>query len=150
VVEHLSAQGLEAVHLAEEQAREMGHEYLGTEHLLLGLLAQEATSAAGALRSLGVQLAQVRSEVERMLGLGEGPGVGSIRLTPLATRALERAVAQARTVGHDLASCEHLLLGLAEERDGLAARILLRLDVSLEQVRTELAGQAGARGDSGR
>lgn len=143
VYERLSTQGQEAVHLAEEQARQMGHDYLGTEHLLLGLLSQEGTAAATALRALGVEPGHVRAETERTVGPGEGGRSESIALTPLATRALERTVGEAEAREARLASCGDLLLGLAAVPDGLAVRILMRMDVSPEQIRTALAEASG-------
>lgn len=116
----------------------MGHDFLGTEHLLLGLLGQRDTPAAGALRRLGVQPDRIRSETERIVGPGEGGGGGSIPLTPLANRALERTATEAESGGRELATGEDLLLGLAEVREGLAARILQRLDLSADQIRAEL------------
>jgi ATP-dependent Clp protease ATP-binding subunit ClpC len=117
----------------------MGHEYLGTGHLLLGLLDQQGTAAAGVLSSLGVDSGHVRDEIQRTIGPGEREVTGSIPLTPLAERALRRTLEEAQEAGRDLAGDEQLLLGLAGERTGLASRILLRLDVSPEEIRTELA-----------
>jgi ATP-dependent Clp protease ATP-binding subunit ClpC len=146
VHEHLSAQGLEALHLAEEQARAMGHDYLGTEHLLLALLTQR-TRAAAALSALGVEVGVVRAETERIVGLGEG-GRDSILLTPLARRALEETTRQAQAQEHRSAGCEDLLRGLAAVPDGLAARILTSLDVSPEQIEATLSGVSGPGNDS--
>jgi ATP-dependent Clp protease ATP-binding subunit ClpC len=143
VYERLSEQGQETIRLAEAQAREMGHAYLGTEHLLLGLLAQRDTSAGSALQYRGVELGTVRAEAERIVGLGDDRASGSIPLTPLANRALERTLSAAEARGHELASAEDLLLGLTDVADGLAARILLRLDVSLEELRKSLTGDLG-------
>jgi ATP-dependent Clp protease ATP-binding subunit ClpC len=143
VYDRLSAQGLEAVHLAEEEARAMGHEYLGTEHLLLGLLAQQDTLAASALRTLGVEGERVRSEAVRILGAGDGGGSETVPLTPLATRALERTAEEATAHGRDLADGEDLLLGLTEVKDGLAVRILERMDVSADQIRGTLGRPTG-------
>lgn len=127
----------------------MAHDYLGTEHLLLGVLAQGDTAAAGALRRLGVQPAQVRLETERIVGPGESSGSGDVPLTPLAKRALERATSDAQDAGRELATVEDLLLGLSEMREGLAARILRRLDVSAESIRTELATSGASDPSSG-
>lgn len=125
----------------------MGHEYLGTQHLLLGLLAQEGTSAAGALEILGVRFPHVRAESERIIGPGEGRPAGPIPLTPLATRALQEALSEADGLGRKLAGGEDMLLGLAAVPDGLAARILLRLDVTSEQLRAALPGPPGPQPD---
>jgi ATP-dependent Clp protease ATP-binding subunit ClpC len=130
--------------LAEDQARAMGHEYLGTEHLLLGLLGQQGTPAASALTKLGVEAGYVRSEIERTIGPGEREVLGNIPLTPLAERALRRTMEEAAAAGQDEAGAEELLLGLAGEQGGLAARILLRLDVSPEQIRDALPRRSGA------
>ena len=126
----------------------MAHEYVGTEHLLLGLLAQRDTPAATALHRLAVRPAQVRAETERIVGPGEGSGSGSIPLTPLATRALERTATEAEARKGDLATGEDLLVALAEVRDGLAARILGRMDISAEQIRSELASLSGSGSQS--
>jgi ATP-dependent Clp protease ATP-binding subunit ClpC len=142
--DRLSAQALDALHLAEKEARAMAHEYVGTEHLLLGLLAQQDTPAATALQRLGVRPALVRAETERIVGPGEGSGSGSIPLTPLATRALERTATEAEARDEKQATGEDLLVALAQVRDGLAARIMGRMDVSLEQVRAALAGLHGS------
>ncbi len=144
----LSTQGLQALQLAEDEARVMAHCYLGTEHLLLGLLAQQDTAAATVLGRLGVQPARVRLETERIVGPGEGSGAGSIPLTPLASRALERAATEAEATGADLAGAEDLLLGLAEVSEGLAARILGRLDVSPDHIRAGLAELSGPGSES--
>jgi ATP-dependent Clp protease ATP-binding subunit ClpC len=147
VREQLSAQSVQAMQLAEDQARAMGHEYLGTEHLLLGLLGQQGTPAANALSTLGVDAGHVRSEIERTIGPGEREVFGEIPLTPLAEKALRRTMEEAAAVGQDEAGAEELLLGLAAEQGGMAARILLRLDISPEQIRDTLAGRSGAAGD---
>ena len=144
----LSTQGRQALKLAEDEARVMAHRYLGTEHLLLGLLAQSDTAAAEALGRLGVEPARVRLETERIVGPGEGSGAGSIPLTPLATRALERAANEAEATGAELAGAEDLLLGLAELGEGLAARILGRMDVSPDHIRAELADLSGREPES--
>jgi ATP-dependent Clp protease ATP-binding subunit ClpC len=144
VHERLSAQGREALRLAEEEARAMGHEYLGTEHLLLGLLDQRSTPAAGVLSSLGVDARHVQAEITRTVGPGEREVTGTIPLTPLAEKALQRTVEEADAAGQDQAGDEQLLLGVAGESNGLAARILLRLDVSLEQIRAGLASRSEA------
>ena len=132
--------------LAEDQARAMGHEYLGTEHLLLGLLGQPGTPAASALTNLGVDAGHVRSEIERTIGPGEREVLGDIPLTPLAERALRRTMEEAAAAGQDKAGAEQLLLGLAGEQGGLAARILLTLDVSPEQIRDALSRRPEAAG----
>jgi ATP-dependent Clp protease ATP-binding subunit ClpC len=139
----LSTQGLEALRLAEDEARAMAHGYLGTEHLLLGLLAQKDTAAATTLHRLAVQPVRVRLETERLVGPGEGSGSGSMPLTPLATRALERASAEAEAAGRELANSEDLLVSLTELRECLAARILARMELSPDHIRTELGSQSG-------
>jgi ATP-dependent Clp protease ATP-binding subunit ClpC len=144
VYERLSPEGLEAVHLAEAEARKMGHDYLGTEHLLLGLLAQVQTRAARTLRALGVEPGHVRSETERTVGPGEGGQSDSLLLTPLALRALERTVGEADGRQEGLASPEDLLLGLSGVPDGLAVRILTKMDVSPEQIREALTRVSGS------
>jgi len=123
--------------LAQEEAQHLNHSYIGTEHILLGLLREEEGVAAKVLSNLGISLAKVRSGVEFIIGHGEKPTPSEIGLTPRAKRVIELAIDEARHLGHNYIGTEHLLLGLLHEGGGVAAGVLDSFNISLEQVRTE-------------
>jgi ATP-dependent Clp protease ATP-binding subunit ClpA len=123
--------------LAQEEATRFNHNYIGTEHLLLGLIREGDGVAAKVLSSLGVELSQVQSSVEYIIGRGDRPVVGEVGLTPRAKKVIELAVDEARRLGHHYIGTEHLLLGLVREGDGIAASVLETLGVNLEAVRTQ-------------
>src|SRR5581483_4656869 len=110
--------------LAQEEAARFNHNYIGTEHLLLGLVREGDGMAAQVLRSLGVELNRVRSAVEFIIGRGDRMIVSETGLTPRAKKVIELAVDEARRLGHDHVGTEHLLLGLVREGEGIAAGIL--------------------------
>jgi predicted transcriptional regulator len=114
----------ETIELAQEESTALGHGYIGTEHLLLGLFRSESGGAATALESLGLKYDELRSEVEKAVGTPKRQGRGPMPLTPKSKRALELAVKEARARRARWVGTEHLLLGLAAERDGLAAELL--------------------------
>jgi hypothetical protein len=124
---------------AQEEAQRFNHNYLGTEHLLLGLVREGDGVAAKVLINLGVELGKVRSAVEFIIGRGERSPRGEIGLTPRAKKVIELSVAEARHLDHSYVGTEHLLLGLVGEAEGIAFGVLQSLDVSLERVRTETA-----------
>jgi len=124
--------------LAQEEAQRFNHNYIGTEHLLLGLVREGEGVAAKVLANLGVELNKVRSAVEFIIGRGDRPVSGEIGLTPRAKKVIELAVDEARRLGHHYIGTEHLLLGLVREGEGIAAGVLESLGVSLEKVRTEV------------
>src|SRR3989337_856605 len=124
--------------LAQEEAQRFNHNYIGTEHLLLGLVREGDGVAAKVLANLGVELSKVRAAVEFIIGRGERPTPGEIGLTPRAKRVIELAVDEARRLNHNYIGTEHLLLGLLREGEGVAAGVLESLGVSLEKVRTEV------------
>ncbi|MCS7246398.1 MAG: ATP-dependent Clp protease ATP-binding subunit [Thermomicrobium sp.] len=124
--------------LAQEEARRFNHNYIGTEHLLLGLVREGEGVAARVLQSMGVQLPKVRSAVEFIIGRGESTVVGEIGLTPRARKVIEYAVDEARRLGHHYIGTEHLLLGLVREGEGIAAGVLESLGVNLEKVRQQV------------
>src|SRR5919199_1577761 len=124
--------------LAQEEARRLNHNYVGTEHLLLGLLDEGEGVATKVLDNLGVELSRVRAEVERIIGRGDRMFVGQIGLTPRAKKVLQLAIDEARLLKHRYISTEHLLLGLLREGEGIAADVLKRLDVTLEQARAQV------------
>ncbi len=122
---------------AQEEAQRLNHSYIGTEHLLLGLIREEEGVGAKVLANLGVTLSKVRSAVEYIIGRGEKAATGEIGLTPRAKRVIELAIDEARHLGHSYIGTEHLLLGLLHEGEGVAASVLESFGVSLEQARAE-------------
>ena len=130
--------------LAQEEARTLRHEDIGTEHILLGLLREKQGFAARVLESLDITAERVRSEVVRIVGSGEGVTSGQIPFTPRARKVLERALHEALNLGHDYIGTEHILLALVAEDEGVAARILLDFDAEPEKIRTEVIQAGGA------
>ncbi|MCJ7668482.1 MAG: ATP-dependent Clp protease ATP-binding subunit, partial [Anaerolineae bacterium] len=123
--------------LAQEEAQRLNHNYIGTEHLLLGLVREESGVAARVLKNLGVEPDALRKAVEEMIGRGERKVQGKIGLTPRTKRVIELAVDEARRLGHHYIGTEHLLLGLAREGQGIAVDVLKSLGVNLDRLRTE-------------
>jgi len=123
--------------LAQEEAQRFQHHYIGTEHLLLGLVREGEGVAAKILSNLGVELKEVRDAVEAMIGRGDRIVLGEIGLTPHAKKVIELAVDEARRLNHHYIGTEHLLLGLVREDEGIASEVLQSLGVNLEKVRTE-------------
>jgi len=132
-----------ALGYAQEEAQRLNHPYIGTEHLLLGLVREEKSVAAQVLHSLGAEAPRVRSAVEEIIGRGERRMLGRIGLSPRTKRIIELAVNRARDVGHNYIGTEHLLLGLIEEGEGVAVDVLKSLDVTLDKVRTQVDHLAG-------
>ncbi len=129
-----------AVHLAEEEARLLRHNYVGTEHLLLGLLYEGEGVAAKALESLGISLQEVRGQVEEIIGHGQSLVAGQVPFTPRAKKALELSLREALALGHHYIGTEHLLLGLLREGEGIAAQVLARLGADHARVRERVLG----------
>src|SRR5437868_6833006 len=123
--------------LAQEEAQRFQHNYIGTEHLLLGLIREQEGVAGRVLRKLGVDIEKARSALESILGRGERIISGEIGLTPRAKKVIELAVDEARRLNHSAIGTEHLLLGLVREGEGIASTILESLGVNLERVRGE-------------
>ncbi len=123
--------------LAQEEAHRFNHNYIGTEHILLGLVREGDGVAAKVLSNLGVELNKVRSAVEFIIGRGDRTVLGEIGLTPRAKKVIELAVDEARRLGHSYIGTEHLLLGLVREGEGIAAGVLESLGVNIERVRAE-------------
>jgi ATP-dependent Clp protease ATP-binding subunit ClpA len=133
--------------LAQEEAQRFQHNYIGTEHLLLGLVREGEGVAAKVLSNLGVELYRVRNAVEFIIGRGDRIVLGEIGLTPRAKKVIELAVDEARRLNHHYIGTEHLLLGLVREGSGIAAGVLESLGVNLEKVRTQtiqVLSQSGA------
>src|SRR5438876_1784149 len=124
--------------LAQEEAQRFNHNYIGTEHLLLGLVREGDGVAAKVLANLGVELGSARSAVERIIGRGDRMVMGEIGLTPRAKKVIELAVDEARRLNHHYIGTEHLLLGLVREGEGIAAGVLESLGVSLDKVRAQV------------
>jgi ATP-dependent Clp protease ATP-binding subunit ClpA len=126
------------VELAQEEARMLGHDYVGTEHLLLGLIHEGEGVAAQVLESLGISLQAVRQQVEDIIGQGQQAQSGDIPLTPRAKKVLELSLREARVLGHNYIGTEHILLGLILEGEGVAAQVLARLGADLNRVRQQV------------
>src|SRR5256885_4764509 len=126
------------IYLAREEAARLQHDYIGTEHLLLGVIREGEGIAATVLNNLGLDLDRIRQEVENMVSASGGTmTIGEIPFTPRAKRVLELAVEEARSLGHNYVGTEHLLLGLIREGEGVAAKVLLELGVDRKRVREE-------------
>jgi len=124
--------------LAQEEARTLKHNYIGTEHILLGLLREEEGLAARVLESLDITVERVRAQVVRIVGSGEEVTSGQIPFTPRAKKVLELALREALSLGHNYIGTEHILLGLVRENEGVAARILLDFDADSDKIRNEV------------
>ena len=134
--ERFTERARQVVVLAQDEARALGHGYIGTEHLLLGLLREEEGLGAGVLDALGIPIDEVRSMVSRIVGREDEIATGQIPFTPRAKKVLELSLREALSLGHNYVGTEHLLLGLARENGGLAARILLDFGVDPELIRS--------------
>jgi len=135
--EKFSERARRVLSLAQEEAQRFNHNYIGTEHILLGLVRETDGVAAKVLSSLGVELPKVRSAVEFIIGRGERASGGEIGLTPRAKKVIELAVDEARRLSHHYIGTEHLLIGLMREGEGVAAGVLESLGVNLDKVRAE-------------
>jgi ATP-dependent Clp protease ATP-binding subunit ClpA len=124
--------------LAQEEARELSQNYIGTEHVLRGLIREEEGIGARTLESLDVTLEGVRGQIVQIVGRGEEETAGQVPFTPRAKKVLELALREALRFGHDYIGTEHILLGLVRENQGVAARILLDFDADAEKVRNEV------------
>src|ERR687884_22888 len=133
--ERFTERARQVVVLAQDEARALKHNYIGTEHILLGLLREEEGLAARVLESLDITVERVRAQVVRIVGSGEEVTSGQIPFTPRAKKVLELALREALSLGHNYIGTEHILLGLVRENEGVAARILLDLDADEEKVR---------------
>jgi ATP-dependent Clp protease ATP-binding subunit ClpC len=151
--ERFTERARQVVVLAQEEARTLKHNYIGTEHILLGLLREEEGLAARVLESLDITVERVRAQVVRIVGSGEEVTSGQIPFTPRAKKVLELALREALSLGHNYIGTEHILLGLVRENEGVAARILLDFDADSEKIRNEvirmLSGPGGRRQGQG-
>ena len=135
--------------LAQDEAQRFNHNYIGTEHLLLGLVREEDGTAAHVLENLGIELAKVRTAVEFIIGRGDVQVHGEVGLTPRAKRVIELAIGESRTLGHRYIGTEHLLLGLVREGEGIGAGVLESLGVNLDRTRAEVLRVISSRDDLG-
>ena len=139
--------------LAQEEARLLNHNYIGTEHILLGLIHEGEGVAAKALESLGISLEKVRQQVEEIIGAGQSPPSGHIPFTPRAKKVLELSLREALQLGHNYIGTEHILLGLIREGEGVAAQVLVKLGADLGRVRQQviqlLSGYSGSKEGAG-
>jgi len=150
VFERFTDRARRVVVLAQEEARLLNHNYIGTEHILLGLIHEGEGVAAQALESLGISLEAVRSQVEEIIGQGSSSPSGHIPFTPRAKKVLELSLREALQLGHNYIGTEHVLLGLIREGEGVAAQVLVKLGADLSKVRQEVIQQlSGYSGSSG-
>jgi ATP-dependent Clp protease ATP-binding subunit ClpC len=137
------------MNLARQEAQRFNHEYLGTEHILLGLVQEGSGVAANVLKNMGIDLNKIRTEVEKIVKTGPSMvTMGQLPFTPRAKKVLELSMEEAGNLGHNYIGTEHLLLGLIKENEGIAAQVLINLGVKLEDVREEVLDFLGA--DTGR
>src|SRR5687768_1936583 len=138
--------------LAQEEARMLNHNYIGTEHILLGLIHEGEGVAAKALESLNISLEAVRQQVEEIIGQGQAAPTGHIPFTPRAKKVLELSLREALQLGHNYIGTEHILLGLIREGEGVAAQVLQKLGADLNRVRSTviqlLSGYTGGKGET--
>jgi hypothetical protein len=147
VFERFTDRARRVVVLAQEEARLLNHNYIGTEHLLLGLIHEGEGVAAKALESLDVSLEAVRAEVEEIIGQGQSPPTGHIPFTPRAKKVLELSLREALELGHNYIGTEHILLGLLREGQGVGAQVLVKLGADRDRVRRQVVQvQAGYPG----
>jgi len=149
VFERFTERARQVVVLAQEEARTLKHNYIGTEHILLGLLREEEGLAARVLASLGVTADLARDRIVRIVSSGEEITAGQIPFTPRAKKILELALREALALGHNYIGTEHILLGLVHENEGVATRVLLDFEADSEKIRLEvirvLSGPEGSR-----
>ena len=156
--ERFTERARRVVVLAQDEARMLNHNYIGTEHILLGLIHEGEGVAAKALESLGISLDAVRQQVEEIIGQGQDAPSGHIPFTPRAKKVLELSLREAQQLGHNYIGTEHILLGLIREGDGVAAQVLVKLGADLNRVRQQViqllhghqAGEPASAGSAAR
>ncbi|HEX2953162.1 MAG TPA: Clp protease N-terminal domain-containing protein, partial [Bacillota bacterium] len=141
--ERFTERARRVVFLSQQEAARLQHNVVGTEHLLLGLIAEGEGVAAKALESMGISLERVQNEIERIIGIGETPPTAEIPFTPRAKRVLELALDEGRQLGHNYVGTEHILLGLIREGEGIAAQVLKNLGADLDKVRKQVVQLLG-------
>ena len=143
VFERFTERARQVVVLAQDEARALRHNYIGTEHLLLGLLREQEGIATRVLGALGIELEAVRAQVREIVGEGDEFVSGQVPFTPRAKKVLELALREAMSLGHGYIGTEHVLLGLARENSGVASRILLDAGVDADRIRNEVVTLLG-------
>ncbi|MDP9844679.1 ATP-dependent Clp protease ATP-binding subunit ClpC [Streptosporangium lutulentum] len=133
--------------LAQEEARQLSHDHIGTEHILLGLIGEEGGVAGQTLRNFGIGGEQIRNDVEEIIGRGEESPGGHIPFTPRAKKVLELSLREALNLHHGYIGTEHILLGLIREGEGIAAQVLVNRGARLEAVRAQVIALTGRRRD---
>nr|YP_009395255.1 Clp protease ATP binding subunit [Bryothamnion seaforthii]ARW64023.1 Clp protease ATP binding subunit [Bryothamnion seaforthii] len=141
--ERFTEKAIKVIMLAQEEARRLGHNFVGTEQILLGLIGEGTGIAAQVLKSMNVNLKDARIEVEKIIGRGSGFVAVEIPFTPRAKRVLELSLEEARQLGHNYIGTEHLLMGLVREGEGVAARVLENLAVNVSSIRAEVIQMLG-------
>src|SRR5438309_1128047 len=150
--ERFTDRARKVMQLANQEAQRFNHEYIGTEHILLGLVKEGSGVAANVLKNLDVDLRKIRLEVEKIVQTGPGPDMvtmGKLPQTPRAKKVIEYSIEEARNLNHNYVGTEHLLLGLLREQEGVAAQVLMNLGLKLEDVREEVLNLLGHNMDSG-
>ncbi|CAI8618808.1 unnamed protein product [Vicia faba] len=148
VFERYTEKAIKVILLAQEEARRLGHNFVGTEQILLGLIGESTSIAAKVLKSMGISLKDARVEVEKIIGRGSGFVTVEIPFTPRAKRVLELTLEEARHLGHNYIGPEHLLLGLLREGEGVAARVLENLGVDPTNIQTQVVRMVGEAADN--
>ena len=147
--ERFTDRARKVMQLANQEAQRFNHEYIGTEHILLGLVKEGSGVAANVLKNLDVDLRKIRLEVEKIVQTGPGGDqvvLGKLPHTPRAKKVIEYSVEEARNLNHNYVGTEHLLLGLLREQEGVAAQVLMNLGLKLEDVREEVMNLLGCTG----
>ena len=148
--ERFTDRARKVMQLANQEAQRFNHEYVGTEHVLLGLIKEGSGVAANVLRNLDVDLRKIRNEVEKIVQAGpDMVTMGKLPQTPRAKKVIEYAIEEARNLNHNYVGTEHLLLGLLREQEGVAAQVLMNLNLKLEEVREEVLNLLGHGMDAG-
>src|ERR1700685_4204043 len=143
--ERFTDRARKVMQLANQEAQRFNHEYIGTEHILLGLVKEGSGVAANVLKNLDIDLRRIRLEVEKIVQSGpDMVTMGKLPQTPRAKKVIEYSIEEARTLNHNYVGTEHLLLGLLREHDGVAAQVLMNLNLKLEEVREEVLNLLGA------
>ena len=148
--ERFTDRARKVMQLANQEAQRFNHEYVGTEHVLLGLVKEGSGVAANVLKNLDVDLRKIRNEVEKIVQAGpDMVTMGKLPQTPRAKKVIEYAIEEARNLNHNYVGTEHLLLGLLREQEGVAAQVLVALNLKLEEVREEVLNLLGHGMDAG-
>src|SRR5881409_3679380 len=147
--ERFTDRARKVMQLANQEAQRFNHEYIGTEHILLGLVKEGTGVAANVLKNLDIDLRKIRLEVEKIVQAGpDMVTMGKLPQTPRAKKVIKYSIEEARNLNHNYVGTEHLLLGLLREQEGVAAQVLMNLSIKLEEVREEVLNLLGAGAES--